>query len=320
MLGAFGGDLRRALWKALDHSAFALAKAAAYSELLSLFPALLVGTTLLAKAPTSESVRGDVRNMFVDLLPSDTMALAQHYFDANPSRSQRLVVSACLVAVGAAMGVMLSLMEGFRRAYRLPRGQFGFWKERLVALALIPSTLLPMLFATAFVVFGHQIEIWMIENAGHVFRPVVLLLWRAARWAIATSASVAVLLVVYHFGTFVRPPWRRVLPGAVLATIMWFLSTMLYGWYVTRFADYSIVYGPLGAVIATMVWLYIVSLAMLVGAEYNAQVHPLRVHAVEEEDARQAAPPDAYPDGSQGVPGVRVLEASAYISPGVRRQ
>ena len=86
MLGAFGSDLKRALWKSFGHSAFTIAKAAAYSELLSLFPALLVGTTLLAKAPTTDSVRGDVRNMFVDLLPADTMALAQHYFDANPGR------------------------------------------------------------------------------------------------------------------------------------------------------------------------------------------------------------------------------------------
>jgi membrane protein len=267
-------DLRRALWKAFGHNAFTIAKAAAYSELLSLFPALLVVAALLA-ATSSDQVRGDVRSLLGDLLPQDTMTLAQGYFSPHSARSHRVVFVACVVALAAAMGVMLSLMEGFRRAYRLPRGMFGFWKERLVALLLIPSTLIPMLFATGFVVFGHQIEQWMISNADHVLRPLVIILWRIARWLIAIATSVAVLEVIFHFGTAVRPPWYRTLPGAVLATVTWFGSTMAYGWYVTRFADYSRVYGSLGAGIVTMVWLYFVSIAVLVGAEFNAQVYPM---------------------------------------------
>ncbi|HEY0786143.1 MAG TPA: YihY/virulence factor BrkB family protein [Acidobacteriaceae bacterium] len=295
MVGVYSRHFRRALGQAFGHNAFTIAKAAAYSELLSLFPALLVGTRLLAMTPASESVRGDVVSMLRDLLPPDTMALAQHYFDTNPGHSQRLVITAGFVAVFAAVGVMLSLMEGFRRAYRLPRGEFGFWKERGVALALIPSTLLPMLFATAFVVFGHQIELWMVDNADHALRPLVLMLWRIVRWGLAMAASVGVLAVIYHFSTSLRPAWRQVLPGAVLATLGWFLSTILYGWYVTRFANYSIVYGPLGAGIATMVWLYIVSLAMLIGAEYNAQIYPLSAAAPDAPLApMQAAPVAAY--------------------------
>lgn len=275
MLGVFWNDFRRALLQAFSHSAFTIAKAAAYSQLLSLFPALLVASTLLAISPTSESVRGDIRAMLRDLLPADTMTLVQHYFDANPGRSSHLVLTASFIAIFAAIGVMLSLMEGFRRAYHLPRHEFGFWRERLVALILIPSTLLPMLLATTFVVFGHQIELRMVANADHAIRPLLLLLWRCARWVVAMGGSVCVLAVIFHFGTSLRPSWRHVLPGAILATLGWFLSTMLYGWYVTRFANYSIVYGPLGAGVATMVWLYIVSLAMLIGAEYNAQLYPL---------------------------------------------
>lgn len=268
-------DLRRALWKAFGHNAFTIAKAAAYSELLSLFPALLVAATVLAASPTSEFVRSDIRNLLNDLLPPDTMSLVQTFFTPHSARSHRLIVSACVIAVAAAMGVMLSLMEGFRRAYRLPRGQFGFWKERLVAFFLIPSTLLPMLFATGFVIFGHQIELSMITNTDHELRSYVLMGWRVTRWLIATATSVAVLQVIFHFSTAVRPPWHRTVPGAILATTLWFGSTMAYGWYVTRFADYSRVYGSLGAGIATMVWLYFVSVATLVGAEFNAQVYPM---------------------------------------------
>jgi membrane protein len=69
----------------------------------------------------------------------------------------------------------------------------------------------------------------------------------------------------------VTRPWQRVIPGAVVATAMWFLTTLSFGWYVTRFANYSEVYGSLGAGIALLFWLYIVSLSVLCGAEFNAQ-------------------------------------------------
>ncbi len=301
LLRRFGHHLRHALWKAFGHNAFTIAKAAAYSELLSLFPALLVTTKLLAALPTTELVRSEVHTMLADLLPPDTMTLTQDYFTPTSTRSHRLVISAGIVAVGAAMGVMLSLMEGFRRAYRLPRAQFGFWKERLVALLLIPSTLIPMLFATTFVIFGHQIELWMISNAGHELRSWVPLAWRGLRWITALATSVAVLQVIFHFSTAVRPPWARTLPGALLATTTWFGSTMAYGWYVTRFADYSRVYGSLGAGIATMVWLYFVSIATLFGAEFNAQVYPLW----DEQSASTLAEDDVleYPDGFQALAG-----------------
>ena len=309
MLRALAGDLRRAFVKAFGHNAFTIAKAAAYSALLSLFPALLLSATLLAAAPTSDAVRGDIHAVLSDVLPQDTMTLAGGYFASNTARSRRVTVTAAVVAVAAAMGVMLSLMEGFRRAYRLPRGLFPFWKERLVALLLIPSTLLPMLFATTFVVFGHQIEQWMIANATHELRVWVLLGWRGARWCIAMATSVTVLQVIFHFGTAVRPPWSRTIPGALLATLTWFGSTMAYGWYVTRFADYSRVYGSLGAGIATMVWLYFVCIATLVGAEYNAQVRPMW----EEQPATTLAEDDVleYPDRAP------VLQATGNTPAGI---
>lgn len=70
------------------------------------------------------------------------------------------------------------------------------------------------------------------------------------------------------------PPraWHTVLPGAMMATAMWFLTTLAFGWYVTRSANYSEFYGSIGAAIALLVWLYIVALSVLCGAEFNAQL------------------------------------------------
>jgi membrane protein len=71
--------------------------------------------------------------------------------------------------------------------------------------------------------------------------------------------------------------WRSSLPGATFATALWFASTLSFGFYVTRFANYGRVYGSLGAAIALMVWLYIIALTILIGAEFNAQVAAKRL-------------------------------------------
>ncbi len=233
-------------------------------------------TTLLALSPETDTVRGDLGLAFSSILPPDTMSLVQAYFQINHARSEHILFTAVFVTFAAAMGVLLSLMEGFRRAYRLPRGGWDFWKERLVAMALVPGTLVPMIFATALVAFGHTIEHWMIENADHEMRLYVIVFWRVARWVLAMLTSTAVLGVIYHFGTPHKRPWKQVIPGALMATVTWFLATLIYGWYVTRHADYSVVYGSLAAGIATLVWLYMVCVSILIGAEYNAQIFPIR--------------------------------------------
>jgi membrane protein len=164
---------------------------------------------------------------------------------------------------------MLSLMDGFRRAYRQPRDNWGFWQRRLRALLLVPIVLLPLSLATLLLVFGRQIEAWMIDNAGHELRHFVLLAWRLARWALALGTAVSVLGALYHFGTRRTEHWARVGPGALAATLVWFPVTLAFGWYVTRIADYTMFYGSFGAGIATLVWLYITSFSALLGAELN---------------------------------------------------
>jgi membrane protein len=160
-------------------------------------------------------------------------------------------------------------MEGFRRAYRLPRNEWGFWERRLRALLLVPIVLVPLALATLVLVFGRQIEAWMIDNADHELRHFVLFFWRMVRWVVAFVTSVQVLGALYHFGTKRREHWAWVLPGALAATAAWFPATLAFGWYVTRMADYSMFYGSFGAGIATLVWLYITSFSALLGAELN---------------------------------------------------
>jgi membrane protein len=260
---------RRALWLALDHDVLNTAKAAAYSGMLILFPALVVLATLLAQVPEGTTLVGEIRFSFEQFLPADTMSLIQSSLETRRIHSVQLIFSAASLSVFAGLGLMLSLMEGFRRAYRLPRADWGFWQRRLRALLLVPIVLVPLSLATLVLVFGHQIEAWMIENADHELRHVVLFLWRMVRWGIALVTSISVLGALYHFGTKRKEHWARVGPGAIAATLVWFPVTLAFGWYVTRIADNSMFYGSFGAGIATLVWLYLSSFSALLGAELN---------------------------------------------------
>ena len=103
-----------------------------------------------------------------------------------------------------------------------------------------------------------------------MIRTPVFLLALGLRWGFALMGSVGLTALLYRMGTPSEPRWRRVLPGAVVATVLWFVATLGFGWYVTRFANYSRAYGSLGAGIALLVWLYLISMSVLCGAEFNA--------------------------------------------------
>jgi membrane protein len=272
-MSLFFSRFRKALMQALAHDVINTSKAAAYSAMLMLFPALLVVTTLLAQVQEGPTLVGALRATLGQFLPADSMDLLQSYVLTRHLHSTQLILSAAGLSVFAGLGVMLSLMEGFRRAYELPSEAWGFWSRRLRALLLVPIALLPLSVATLVVVFGHQIELWMIENARHEIRFIVVLFWRMARWSVVLIASTTVLAALYHFGTRRKEHWSWVAPGAIAGTLIWFPATLAFGWYVTRIADYSMFYGSFGAGIATLVWLYITAFSVLMGAELNGVLY-----------------------------------------------
>jgi membrane protein len=268
--------VRRAFWQAFQHGQFSVAKGAAYSSILTLFPAFLVVTSVLEAAHATEGFFYQISAAVGWVLPPGPNAIALSFLQTKQHHTTRILVSATLVTLLAATGLMASWMEGFRKAYGLQE-IWGFWKERWVALTLVILALIPLTFATFLVVFGNQIATVMQQNM-NVFRPLLVLVWAVARWAIAILTSIAFMALIYHNGIPKTQSWRRVMPGAIMSTAMWFPATMFFGWYVTHYATYSVVYGSLSAAIALLVWLYIVSVIVLLGAEVNAQVYPKAPH------------------------------------------
>ncbi|HEX8710547.1 MAG TPA: YihY/virulence factor BrkB family protein [Terracidiphilus sp.] len=269
----FLAKFKLAFREALAHDMINTAKAAAYSAMLMVFPALLVATTLLSQAQEGNTLMGEIRAMFEQFLPADTMDLLQAAVLTHTLHSLSVILSAASLSIFASLGVMLSLMEGFRRAYRIPEEGWSFWARRLRALMLVPIILIPLTVATGAIVFGHQIEQWMIDVSGHDLRRVVVFLWRIVRWSVALSTTASVLTVLYHFGTKRTERWLRVVPGAITGTLIWFPATLAFGWYVMRDENYSRFYGPFAAGIATLVWLYITAFSVLLGAELNGALY-----------------------------------------------
>ena len=268
--------LQASVWRTFQHDGFMLAKAAAYSSILTLFPGLLVVAAVLATSHTTEAFVREIAYAVGRILPPGTHSGAMAYFEGHQQRPVRILISASMITVLAASGIMISWMEGFRKAYELPKA-WGFWKERGIAFLLVLLSIVPMTAATIMVAFGNQIETWMVLHAIRTFgdvRFLILLFWSTVRWAIATLTSIAVMTIVYHAGVPRTQPRHRVLGGATLATVLWLLATFGFGFYVRRFATYNLIYGSLGAAIALLVWMYITSIIVLVGAEFNALCYP----------------------------------------------
>jgi membrane protein len=264
--------VRLAFWRAFQHDAFAIAKASAYSSILTFFPLLLVVGSVLATSRRTEAYLREISYALGRILPAGS-ATALAYLKGSQQRSVGLLISASLITLWTASGVMISWMEGFRRSYQLPK-IWGLLKERLIAFSLVILAGIPLTFATILVAFGSRIETRILFHLGHEFGPFILLMWTAIRWLIAGMTSIAVISLIYHNAVPRTQPWHSVLPGATLATGMWFIATALFGWYLQRYADYSIIYGSLGVGIALLVWMYMISLVILVGAEFNAMLFP----------------------------------------------
>jgi membrane protein len=272
-MSRFFRHFRLALWRAFQHDAFAVAKAAAFSAILTLFPAVLVLASMLSVSHTTEALLRELSHALGRILPEGTHSAVLQYFTGGKPVQFKVLLSTIVITLWTGSGVMVSWMQGFRNAYQMPK-IWGLVKERLIAFLLVILAGVPLVFASFLLVFGNQIEAWIIYRVGHELGPYILGLWTMLRWIIAALTSIAVIGLIFHHGVPRTQPWHRVLPGSVLSTVLWFVSTVVFGFYLRRFANYSAIYGSVATAIALLVWLYLVSMVILIGAEFNALRYP----------------------------------------------
>jgi membrane protein len=264
--------LRLAFWRAFVHDAFATAKASAYSSILTFFPVLLIIGSGLANWRKGAPYLREISYALDSILPAGgTTALS--YLKGAAQHPVGLLTTTSVVTLWTASGVMISWMDGFRRCYELPK-TWGLVKERLIAFLLVVFALGPMTFATLLVAVGSKFETRLLPYIDPDFSIYILLLWGSMRWLIATLTSISVIALIYHHAVPRTQPWHSVIPGAVLATVLWFSTTIGFRAYLQTFGNFATIYGSLGVAMALLVWMYLISLVVLVGAEFNALLFP----------------------------------------------
>ncbi len=268
----FWSRLRAAFQSTYEDGCFGIAKGAAYSSLLAFFPVLTTIAAVLVQA-NADAVARTIARLLYDVIPPGTEDVVRALFTVKGRRPTALLVGAVVLSVWASSGVMMSLMEGFRAIYRIPSGR-SFVKERVVAMWLVLVAAIPLLGASALIVIGNRARrsfvSWLGLTRGDDLRGWVALGGQIFSFGIALVAIVIVMALVYYVGPNRKQVFRRVFPGAVLATILWLLSTLAVGWYLRDIANYNVLYGGVGAGLALLVWSYILCVITLFGCAYNA--------------------------------------------------
>jgi membrane protein len=259
---------------AFDDNCLGIAKGAAYSALLSFFPVLTSAATILVQSGAPFMSKTMERGLS-QIVPPGSESLVVQQFRVTGARPIALLIVAGLISLWAASGVIKSLIEGFQAAYRVPRDR-GFLRGNLMAIALVLLAAAPLVGATLLIVFGNQVE-KMVLNWMKVDPLLNPLTWgwklvsRLARWTVAFLTTILVTTLLYYFGPNREQRWGLVWPGAVLATVLWMLTTSGFAWYVRNIGQYNLMYGSIGAGIALLVWMYLMALIALIGCEFNAE-------------------------------------------------
>jgi membrane protein len=271
--------LRRSVVASFDDGCFGIAKAAAYSALLSFFPLLTSAAAILVQS-NAEWVAGNIEKFLSEIVPPGTEDLVLQQFQVTGLRPLGLLIAAALISLWAAAGVIKSLIEGFQAAYRVPRSR-GYVHQSAVAMALVLASAVPLVGTSVLVLFGGTVERavlnWMrVDPMLNPLAWVWELISRLARYALALVATTLVTATLYYFGPYREQRWKAIFPGAGVATVLWLAATLVFGWYVRNLANYNVMYGSIGTGIALLVWMYLMAAIAMIGCEFNAELERLR--------------------------------------------
>ena len=275
--------LSRALVASFDDGLFTIAKGAAYSALLSLFPVLASIATIFVEA-RADYVQRNLATFLSRILPPGTEDIVLQQFRYRGQRPVALLVVAFILSLWAASSVIKSLMDGFNAAYHVPRNR-SLLGHAGVGIMLVFLSAIPLVGASSLILFGGSVEsgvlkLLRVDPVLNPLSPYWQMFWRITRYVMAFGATVTVTAILYFFGTYRKQRWRGVWPGAILATMLWLLATSAFGWYVRNISNYNVLYGSVGTSIALLIWMYLLAAIVLFGCAFNAEIERSSVRPV----------------------------------------
>ncbi len=262
-----------AVGKALFHrvqtaDTAAYAAALAYNFLFALFPLLLFLTALLGllHLPSIASFfRGPGRVLIAPSLRHLILAVTT---EARRHRSPTLLSVGAIGFIWAMSGAIRQLVDALNHAYRIAHPKRPIWATILLSLGLGILVGVALTAAEAVMALGGDAVGWL--SSGVVHHPLSPLLMACIRWAVLFALMWIVLTVVYNWLPDHIERMRWMTPGTGAVMVLWILISVGFAFYVSHFNHYNKTYGSLGAVILLMLYLYILSFSLLIGAELNA--------------------------------------------------
>jgi membrane protein len=243
-------------------------QAVAFNMFLASFPMMLV---ILGVVSSSEPLRsaflgGLVR--FQPIFPPGIVALLRGILSRYSDHSLRWVSLGTGGTLLAGTQMMKLLMEGFRMVHGDPKRQ-TFASLYVRALLLLTATMAPSVLTVNLIVFGKQMRAWMMHVSS---MPVFIrLVWVVLYVGATLTIAMLVLSVIYRVGRPEPRRWITVVPGAIVATLLWWAASAVLGFYL-RHVPYSLVYGGLAVTVGLMLWMQFTATILLIGAAYNAEL------------------------------------------------
>lgn len=244
-----------------------LSQAIAFNMFLAFFPMLLLVLGILS---SKDSFHGAVRELPERLrliLPPGSEDVVVQYFTRKGVHPWKWFLLGLGGTLLAGSQVMAGLIEGFR-IIEADEFRQSYWRIQARALLLLLLTIVPSLVVIILTVFGKQARTWLIYQFG------LAVLIRALAFifqvGLVFGLSMIVLVLLYRIGRPGHQGYMQVLPGAAIATVLWWVVDIVFGLYVRKM-PYNVVYGGLAAAIGLLLWMYLTAIVVLWGAAYNAE-------------------------------------------------
>jgi membrane protein len=252
-----------------------ISQAIAFNVFLAFFPTLLLAVGLASSWIGSRTALLDAIRDFTEFLPPGSQSIVTDFLSRRGPDVWKFALlgwAGCLIGGSQ---VMKLLMEGIHLIYG-DEERSGFLHRQLRGLLLLLITVAPILIAGILGVFGRPLRHWVTGVIGaHTF---VSGLWLVFFPVVAMVLAMLALTVLYWVARPKEESLQHVLPGAMLATLLWWLVNVIFGFYVRR-VPYSLVYGGLAAVIGLLIWMQISAVIVFLGAAWNAESDEMRVNS-----------------------------------------
>ena len=263
-------ELGRRTWReAIDDDVLGLAAQLSYYLFLALFPALLFLLALASFFPLS-NITDDVGRSLGPFVSPQVLALIQDQMRRlADNENGGLLTFGVAGALWSSSAAIVSIVDALNRAYDIEEGR-PWWKVRLLAIGLTLGVALLILLALSLVLVGPSVAEWLgrVTGWGAPFKWT----WLVLQWPLVFVMVSTGIGLMYYFGPDAEQDWVWITPGAVAATTLWLLISLLFKLYIANFTDYEGSYGTVGGVIVVLLWLYVSGLAILVGAELNSEI------------------------------------------------